>query len=134
MPESLITDYASYLTWHQIDEQQDDDGDNLPPPAEFFLGTDIRTADFGVIEFDYLIDESTMEPFVRFTLPRAKLAAPAVPEVQSNALLQGFIKRTDFVPSTTPLDAERDWLHLEAPAPEERQFYKLQFPDPISAW
>jgi len=127
MSRSLITDLDSYLQWHQIDDTFDGDADGLPADAEFFLGTDSLKADFGVIHFDHLLDDRTGDPFVRFTMPRSKLAAPRVPAVLANTELNGFIERGDFTSSTDPLDADREWLYLEGPALQIREFFRLDF-------
>lgn len=95
---------------------------------EFYLGTDGSVPDFGVIEFDYLRDETSGDPFVRFTLPRAHLAAPTLPTVRSGTDLLGFETRTDVSVSSEPMDAGRDRLFLELPAEELSEFFRLEFP------
>lgn len=129
IPESLITDMDTYLQWWQIEPGDDGDGDGLEPEAEFFLGTSVRESDFGVFDFEYLTDETSGDPFVRFTLTRSHLAAPALPAVRSNDdLLSDSGPRTDVDARTEPLDASRDRLILELPAPEPKQFFWLEFP------
>ncbi|MCP5528588.1 MAG: PQQ-binding-like beta-propeller repeat protein [Verrucomicrobiales bacterium] len=132
LPRSLITDLASYLQWHQIDAEDDQDGDGLTAREEFFLGTNTSGLNTGAIAFDYLIDETTFEPFVRYTLTRSKLAGNALPSVYSTAEPghpEGFQFREEVSSSTEPFDDERDWLFLELPAPAPWQFYQLALPE-----
>lgn len=129
LPRELITDRDSFLAWHQMDAEEDADGDQLDTGAEFFLGTDPAMSDFNVIDFEVGLDEITDEPVARYTLTRGKLAAPALPEVYSTGNLQSeFDLRPDVDASVKPHDSQRDLLILELPAPDLMQFYHLTFP------
>lgn len=129
MPRSLITDFSSHLNWHQIDATSDSDGDGLDAEAESFLGTDSGLLDEGVVRFDYLAGPTPEESIVRFTLPRARLAAPRVPQVQSGADPATLDLREDVNVIAEPLDAEREELKLEQPASDPFHFLHVTLPD-----
>lgn len=121
LPASLIQDQASYLQWHQQSGTSDNDGDGLNANAEFFLGTDIATADAARIEL-----MATNPPMLR--VPRHKLAAPALPPVLESRDLTGWDPIVPDAVDTLPLDDNRDWLQLALPTnldPPDQQFYRL---------
>jgi hypothetical protein len=129
VPDSLITDLSSYLDYYQLPAGVDVDGDDLTTEMEFFLGTDLQSPEWGVIEFAYLIDEETSEPIVQFTLPRSLLAGSSIPDVYSSIDLAGFDLRLDVAVYVEPVDAQTDRLFLELPAPVDKEFYRLSFPE-----
>ncbi|MEM9079471.1 MAG: hypothetical protein AAGC74_02130 [Verrucomicrobiota bacterium] len=131
MPESLITDFNSFLEFHQIDSDSDGDGDGIDAPREYFHGTSPYLPDNPLIDFAYLIDEFTEEPFVRFTMPRSHLVGTSLPTVFSSPDLDilNFLPRSDLTTNTIPLDNNRDTLSIDLPADEVKQFFQLEFPN-----
>jgi hypothetical protein len=129
VPESLITDLGSYLQYWQLEGGQDPDGDRLTTEMEFYLGTSERFPDFGVIHFEVGPDPVSGDLLARFTFPRALIAAPALPEVRSGRSLLQFDRRDDVTASSEHLDAHRETITLELPAPSEKEFYHLVFPE-----
>jgi len=121
LPASLIQDQASYLQWHQQIGTSDSDGDGLNANAEFFLGTDVTTADAAKFEL-----MSTNPVMLR--VPRNKLAAPAIPPILESRDLTGWDPIAPDAVDTLPLDDKRDWLQLTLPmnndSPDQR-FFRL---------
>ncbi|MDP0491195.1 MAG: hypothetical protein Q7Q71_09130 [Verrucomicrobiota bacterium JB023] len=131
MPESLVTDFDSFLKWNQIEPDSDGDGDGITAPREYFHGTNPYQRDEVQIDFEHLIDSETTSPFVRFTMPRSHLANGVLPDVFSGPDLNlgNYLLRSDVSSDTAPLDDDRDWLFLELPAEDAEQFFQLEFPD-----
>lgn len=128
VPESLITNRETWKRWWQVDGSNDQDGDGLDADAEFFLGTSPGVKDVATFTFEYLYDDATEENFVRFTMPRAKLASPELPGVYSDEAFEFTSLRDDVMSDVESLDTERDTVILELPATEAKQFYQLVFP------
>jgi len=129
LPESLITDLASYLQWWQVEGGEDGDADGLTTEMEFYLGTSGLIPDFGVIDFDTFIDADSGELNARFTFPRSFIAAPALPVVRAGNDLIQFDPREDVNAFAAPLDSRREEITLELPILGDREFYRLHFPE-----
>ena len=130
IPPSLVTDQASYLAWHQLNGDEDSDGDGLDTAAEFFLGTNPLLRGTFPLTFELLPAEPAPGPGrrARFTLPRAKLAGAELPDIYDSDLTTGWFLRQDVTVNVSPLNTTQDLLEMLLPAPEDSRFYQVEPP------